>query len=86
MLVTVPVQIRSASVNSGLLFADVSGQSAQTLINKLKAGGSTDTVPTLLMPDDDACSAEPPGLATRVVGQLSVIYIHPQTAPWNLEK
>ena len=25
------------------------------------------------MPDDEACAAEPPGLATRVVGQLSVI-------------
>ena len=30
-------------------------------------------MPTLLMPDDEACAAEPPGLATRVVGQLSVI-------------
>jgi len=25
------------------------------------------------MPDDDACAAEPPGLATRVAGQLAVI-------------
>ena len=30
-------------------------------------------MPTLFMPDDDACAAKPPGIATRVVGQLAVI-------------
>ena len=32
-------------------------------------------MPSLLMPDDEACAAEPPGLATRVVGQLAVIVL-----------
>ena len=43
ILVTIPVQSLSGSVN-GLSCADVSGQSAQTLLDNLRVGGSTDTV------------------------------------------
>ena len=49
------------------MFADASNQSAHALVDMLNAGGSTDAVPSLLMPDDETCAAKPPSLATRVV-------------------